>query len=542
MLFNSFVFIFAFFPIVFFGFFRIGKYSHALASLWLAAASLFFYGWWDVRYVSLLLTSIVFNYAAGYLIARSLNVTSRVDKRSASTTSVSQSKMLLLGAIAVNLILLSYYKYANFFAENLNHFAGTSLTFGEVILPLGISFFTFTQIAFLVDTYQGKVKEFSFVHYTLFVTYFPHLIAGPVLHHKEMMPQFAKRNVCHLNWDNVGVGLSIFVLGLAKKVLIADSLAEIATPIFNTVAAGGQPMLFEAWIGALAYTLQLYFDFSAYSDMAIGISLMFNVRLPMNFNSPYKATSIIDFWRRWHITLSRFLRDYLYIPLGGSHHGKAQRYLNLLATMLLGGLWHGAGWTFVIWGGLHGFYLMINHAWRSFKEKMGWRDGGRLAKLGAGALTFLVVVVGWVLFRADSVSSAITIFNGMAGVNGVSLPQSLEGRIGYCFEGMNSVVFKGLHPATNFESIKMIILFLGFSIIWLLPNVWQIFQAYRPTCEDLKVSHQSTRSPDSIESTSWFIRAIEWKPNLNWSFGVGLLAGCTLDMMGHHSEFLYFQF
>jgi D-alanyl-lipoteichoic acid acyltransferase DltB (MBOAT superfamily) len=265
---------------------------------------------------------------------------------------------LLASAIAVNLILLGYFKYANFFADNLNHFAGTALPIGQVILPLGISFFTFTQIAFLVDTYQGKVKEFNFVHYTLFVTYFPHLIAGPVLHHKEMMPQFAKRNVCHLNWDNVAVGLSIFVLGLAKKVLIADSLAEFATPIFSAVAAGGQPMLFEAWIGALAYTLQLYFDFSAYSDMAIGISLMFNVRLPMNFNSPYKATSIIDFWRRWHMTLSRFLRDYLYIPLGGSRNGKAQRYLNLMITMLLGGLWHGAGWTFVIWGGLHGFYWL----------------------------------------------------------------------------------------------------------------------------------------------------------------------------------------
>ncbi len=332
MLFNSYVFIFAFFPIVFFGFYTIGKHSHALASLWLAASSLFFYGWWDVRYVSLLLVSIVFNYAVGYLIARSL-----------ARTQANQPRMLLVVAIAVNLILLGYFKYAHFFVDNLNYLTGTTLSLGQVILPLGISFFTFTQIAFLVDTYQRKVKEFNFVHYMLFVTYFPHLIAGPVLHHKEMMPQFAKRNVCHLNWDNVAVGLSIFVLGLAKKVLIADSLAEFATPIFSAVAAGEQVMLFESWIGALAYTLQLYFDFSAYSDMAIGLSLMFNVRLPMNFNSPYKATSIIDFWRRWHITLSRFLRDYLYIPLGGSRHGKARRYMNLMITMLLGGLWHGAG-------------------------------------------------------------------------------------------------------------------------------------------------------------------------------------------------------
>jgi len=392
MLFNSYIFIFAFLPIVLWGFFQIGKTSHALASLWLAAASLFFYGWWDIRYVGLLLASIAFNYAAGYVIGH------RVARQSVSQ-SVSQSKILLASAIGVNLILLGYFKYANFFVTNLNHLSGSSLSLGEIILPLGISFFTFTQIAFLVDTYQGKVKEFNFVHYTLFVTYFPHLIAGPVLHHKEMMPQFAQRNVCKLNWDNVAVGLSIFVLGLAKKVLIADSLAEFPTPIFSAVAAGGQPMLFEAWIGALSYTLQLYFDFSAYSDMAIGISLMFNVRLPMNFNSPYKATNIIDFWRRWHMTLSRFLRDYLYIPLGGSRHGKFRRYLNLFITMLLGGLWHGAGWTFVIWGALHGFYLMVNHAWRGFKQKMGWGDGGRLARFGAGALTFLAVVVGWVFLE-----------------------------------------------------------------------------------------------------------------------------------------------
>jgi D-alanyl-lipoteichoic acid acyltransferase DltB (MBOAT superfamily) len=447
--------------------------------------------------------------------------------------------MLLAGAVGVNLLLLGYFKYANFFADNLNHFAGTSLSIGQIILPLGISFFTFTQIAFLVDTYQGKVKEFNFVHYALFVTYFPHLIAGPVLHHKEMMPQFAKRNVCHLNWDNVAVGLSIFVLGLAKKVLIADSLAEFATPIFSAVAAGGQPMLFEAWIGALAYTLQLYFDFSAYSDMAIGISLMFNVRLPMNFNSPYKATSIIDFWRRWHMTLSRFLRDYLYIPLGGSRHGKAQRYLNLMITMLLGGLWHGAGWTFVIWGGLHGFYLMINHSWRGFKEKMGWGEGGRLAKLGAGALTFLAVVVGWVFFRADSFTSAMTMLHGMAGMNGVSFPQSLEGRIGHYFAGIDWIIFTGLVPKLNLDLAKpLAVLIVGFAITLGMPNLREVFSRYRPTCEE--GSHESNAFISSFMSKLGI--DFQWKQNLAWMLGTATLAGVTLAMMGSHSEFLYFQF
>ncbi len=451
--------------------------------------------------------------------------------------------MLLAGAVGVNLILLGYFKYANFFADNLNHFTGTSLNLGEIILPLGISFFTFTQIAFLVDTYQGKVKEFNFVHYTLFVTYFPHLIAGPVLHHKEMMPQFAKRNVCHLNWDNVAVGLSIFVLGLAKKVVIADSLADFSTPIFSAAAAGGQPMLFEAWIGALAYTLQLYFDFSAYSDMAIGISLMFNVRLPMNFNSPYKSTSIIDFWRRWHMTLSRFLRDYLYIPLGGSRHGQAQRYLNLMITMLLGGLWHGAGWTFVIWGALHGFYLMVNHAWRGLKEKMGWGDGGILAKLGAGALTFLAVVIGWVFFRADSFTSAMTMLHGMAGMNGVSFPGSLEGRIGHYFVGMDWVSFLGVDTTRTFNSLTaLIFLSVGFLIIWLMPNVWQLFQAYRPTCEDLKENQPPEATNSSFAPQRKWLHLLQWKPTKIQACATGVLFALAIMGLTRVSEFLYFQF
>jgi len=532
MLFNSYVFIFAFFPIVFFVFFRIGKYSHALASLWLAASSLFFYGWWDARYVGLLLGSIVFNYAAGHLISHR-----RADQ------SVVQSKLLLACAVTANLILLAYFKYANFFADNLNRFVGSSLFVGEVVLPLGISFFTFTQIAFLVDAYQGKVKEFNFVRYTLFVTYFPHLIAGPVLHHKEMMPQFARRNVCHINWENVAVGLTIFVLGLAKKVLIADSMADFSTPIFHAVAAGGEPKLIEAWIGALAYTFQLYFDFSAYSDMAIGLSLMFNVRLPMNFNSPYKAISIIEFWRRWHMTLSRFLRDYLYIPLGGSRHGHMHRYLNLMITMLLGGLWHGAGWTFVMWGGLHGSYLMANHAWRRLKQQLGWREGGRLARLGAGALTFLAVVVGWVFFRADSFSSAMTMLNGMAGANGVSLPDVFKGGLEqYSFQ-RSWLVFAGFSPlAPGLNALKAaLFLSLGCSIVWLLPNVRQLFMDYRPTCGDLP----ENRTSETFEGSpvrSRYVSYLQWKPGKVYAWLAGALFCFSVMELTRVSEFLYFQF
>ncbi len=529
MLFNSYVFIFAFLPVVFFGFYVIGRYSHKLALLWLTFASLFFYGWWDVRFVGLLLASIVFNYGFGRLIGQRLS------------TSTGSGKSLLVSAIVANIILLGYFKYANFFVENLNHLAGTSLLIGEVFLPLGISFFTFTQIAFLVDTYQGKVKEYSFIHYTLFVTYFPHLIAGPVLHHKEMMPQFAMQDTRLINLENIAAGLSIFVLGLAKKVLIADAMADIATPIFAAVSTGGQPMFIESWVGALAYTLQLYFDFSAYSDMAIGLSLMFNVRLPLNFNSPYKATSIIEFWRRWHMTLSRFLRDYLYIPLGGSRHGKGRRYANLMVTMLLGGLWHGAGWTFVIWGGLHGFYLMSNHAWRNLKQGMGWGDGGRWSHLGAGVLTFLAVVVGWVFFRSDNLATAFQFLSGMSGLNG------MEVLGGTGFSGVmknDGVGLFGTMPLTSLEfGVAIRLLALGLVLSFCFPNVCQIARSFHPTLDD---SQEYEQAPIGgvARFQSKLLQLIELRPTKLQGSCYGLLFFVLLVCVGSatKSEFLYFQF
>lgn len=528
MLFNSYAFIFGYLPITLIGFFLLGRSSQRLAALWLAAASLFFYGWWDERYVGLLLCSIAFNFGAGYLIGHKLG------------QPASQPRILLVSAIAVNLIFLIYFKYANFFVDNLNQLTGSAWTMAAVVLPLGISFFTFTQIAFLVDTYQGKVKEFDFVHYLLFVTYFPHLIAGPVLHHAEMMPQFARRAVCRINWDNMAVGLSIFVLGLAKKVLLADSVADFSTPVFDAVKAGGEPMLIEAWVGALAYTLQLYFDFSAYSDMAIGLSLMFNVRLPLNFNSPYKATSIIEFWRCWHMTLSRFLRDYLYIPLGGSRLGSRRRYANLVITMLLGGLWHGAGWTFVMWGALHGFYLLVNHAWHGFKARMGWHAGGRLAALGAGALTFLAVVVGWVFFRADSFSTAVTMLQGMAGMNGVSLPISLQERLAQVFPHADWLKFDGNFPLTMFGNFKVTLaITLGLLIVWLMPNVHQMFQTYQPVCEDGDGVAAATAT---AVPTGWVSQALIWKPTTAYAISLAALFFLSFISLTKVSEFLYFQF
>ncbi len=333
-----------------------------------------------------------------------------------------------------------------------------------------------------------------------------------MLHHKQMMPQFGHADTWRINLDHVAVGLTIFVLGLAKKVLIADNLAEYATPIFAAASQGQTLMLVEAWVGALAYTLQLYFDFSGYSDMAIGLSLMFNVRLPLNFDSPYKSTSIIDFWRRWHMTLSAFLRDYLYFPLGGNRKGPTRRYLNLMATMLLGGLWHGAGWTFVIWGGLHGMYLMLNHAWRELKARLGWGEGGRLAKLGAGALTFLAVVVAWVFFRADSFASAQAMLAGMAGFNGV--------------------LDKWVPVRDGLELIVPCLL-----LVWLFPNVRQIMRNYKPTWEDM--AGKATPAP---MPTGWVSRILMWRPSVTHALTIGVLFYVCFISLTKISEFLYFQF
>ena len=521
MLFNSLAFIGAFLPVVASIFFLLGRWNHCLASLWLCLASLFFYGWWNVEYVGLLLLSVLFNYGAGNLIGRKI---ARDEKL---------SRGILCLAVAANLGLLAYYKYAHFFLSTADHLLGTNWSFGQIVLPLGISFFTFTQIAFLVDTHQGKAREYNFVHYLLFVTYFPHLIAGPILHHAQMMPQFTRRWTYSLNWRNVAIGMTFFVLGLAKKVLLADMFAGTASTIFQATAHGAAPMLIEAWIGALLYTLQLYFDFSGYTDMAIGISYIFNVTLPLNFNSPYKAENIIDFWRRWHMTLSTFLRDYLYIPLGGNRHGRFRRYVNLMITMLLGGLWHGAGWTFVIWGGLHGLYLVVNHGFRALRRRFDWEDGrhGHFGRLVATAVTFLSVVVAWVFFRANSLATAETLIGGMVGLNGLSLTNS-PGPLSPSFVqflAAHGVVFGGFTPITLFTGPTLCKLALGLSIVWLLPN----------TQEWMAVSAEQS-SP--VHSTRVVMR---WRPGSPWTCtGIGGLAAvCLLTVMsGPPSEFLYFQF
>ncbi len=401
MLFTSALFAWVYLPIVLAGFFVIGKWSERGAALWLFLASLVFYAAWMPEFTLLLLVSITFNYVVGQRIG------------------ALRSKAWLTFGVATNLLLLAYFKYAGFLLSNINALAGTEWSLGQIVLPIGISFFTFTQIAFLVDSYAKGVREPSFVHYGLFVTYFPHLVAGPVLHHAQMMPQFARAETYRFNFTNLGIGLGIFALGLFKKVVLADGVSPYADAVFDGAEQGSAPTTEEAWLGALAYTLQLYFDFSGYSDMAVGLSWMLNIRLPFNFNSPYLATNISEFWRRWHMSLSAFLRDYLYIALGGNRRGDVRRYANLLTTMILGGLWHGASWSFVLWGTLHGLYLVIQQIWSRLR---GTHDLPRAQPSGTSsmtlkvlswALTMLCVVFAWVLFRSPSLDGAISIYAAM---------------------------------------------------------------------------------------------------------------------------------
>jgi len=377
----------------------------------LVFASLFFYSWWNIAYLPIILVSMLFNYVIGVSLAKTRE-----------HTKVHKKTLLAIGIIA-NIALLGYFKYADFLIENINLLVDGSIPLLHLALPLAISFFTFQQIAYLVDSYRGETKEYDFLNYANFVTFFPQLIAGPIVHHSEMMPQFARTRNKVINYTNIALGLFMFSIGLFKKVVIADHFAVWATAGFDTA-----PVLnfFEAWVTSLSYTFQLYFDFSGYTDMAIGAALLFNIKLPINFNSPYKALSIQDFWRRWHITLSRFLKDYIYIPLGGNRKGDIRTYTNLLITFILGGIWHGAGWTFVFWGFLHGMALVVHRAWN--------RLGFRMHRLTAWFVTFSFINIGWVFFRAREWNDAMKVLGGMFSPDSIVLPEKYAARLSFLHE------------------------------------------------------------------------------------------------------------
>lgn len=506
MLFNSYSFIFLYLPLTLAVFALLSRRHRPTAIVFLGAASLFFYGWWDWRYTFLLCSSILVNYFLGALMAG-------LEGR--------RRKLVLILGLSFNLGLLAVFKYADLILHTLAAAHIVPLWSVSIVLPLGISFFSFTQIAFLCDVYRRIAIEFNFSKYFLFVTYFPHLIAGPILHHKEMMPQFGRDNVGRLRGEDVAPGLAMFAIGLSKKVLLADNFSAFANSGFDAAQSGHYPDVIAAWVAVLAYTMQIYFDFSGYSDMAIGLSKLFGIKLPLNFDSPYKSVSIIEFWRRWHMTLSRFLRDYLYIPLGGNRKGPVRRMVNLLATMLLGGLWHGANWTFVIWGALHGLYLVVNHIWRRFFPER--EAASRVSVVLGWSLTTLAVMVAWVFFRAPSLSSALRVLMGMVGLNGILLPAKLT-----------SILHLGpaqMRPDTfGFDQMPLgnLPLFLAAAlaggIALTMPNSHTLLSKYAPALE--------SQSRDGIGLTL--------SRRMGLVFGV-LISVCLMQL-NHKTQFLYFQF
>lgn len=467
MLFNSVEFILIFLPVTFFGYFWFNRRRLTrVATAWLAGASLLFYAYWDWAYLPLLAGSVIFNFGFGNWLNR-LHEKPVVHERW-------RTLVLVLGIVA-NLTLLGYFKYTDFFLRNINRALGSDISLLHLVLPLGISFFTFTQIAYLVDVYRKQTREYDFLNYALFVSYFPHLLAGPILHHKEMIPQFSEMTHRVIRAENLARGLSLFAIGLFKKVIIADSLATYANAGF---AATHSLTVFDAWLSSLSYSLQVYFDFSGYTDMAIGMSLMFNIHLPINFNSPYQARNIQDFWRRWHMTLSRFLREYVYIPLGGN---RSRVHFNLMATFLIGGFWHGAGWTFIIWGALHGMALVIHREWT--------RLGYRLPDGWAWVLTLLFLNVTWIFFRAPSVTDALGILGAMAGFGNLDISLSIFSK------------YDLLMSPTIAACLVMVCKF---------------------------------------QNSMWWTR--EMVPKMRSAVAVSLLLASSFASLGHASEFLYFNF
>lgn len=522
MPFNSAQFMFVFLPLTLVLFFAVARRSHRAAAGLLTLASLIFYAAWQPIFLPVLLASTAGNYLIGerILAARS--------KHKGTRPLAIMQLWLAIGVIG-NLALLGWFKYAGFLSVNLQALTGWPHQALSVLLPVGISFYTFTQIAYLVDAKRGLVdtqigQGSRPLHYALFVTYFPHLIAGPILHHREMMPQFAQDRIYRFSWENFTVGLTLFAIGLVKKAVFADSLAPHVDAGFTAAqlataqlaaTQGGAPAtaiaLLPAWLSAIAFSLQIYFDYSGYSDMAIGASRMFGIHLPLNFNSPYRAAGIIDFWKRWNMTLARFLRDYLYIPLGGNRHGILRQCCNLMIVMLLGGLWHGAGWTFVIWGALHGAYLCIHHLWRHYRGRTG-RDHAapyrpRVAHLPGAALTFLAVVVAWVVFRAPDVATAGTMLAGMAGLHG----------------------FGPIDPELALLCAPLLL------IAWFAPNSQQIMAGYHVGPDRDGADH------DEEIPLSWW----QWQPNWRSSlaFSGGLALALYLMVFAHHAgDFLYAHF
>ena len=547
MLFNSYPFIFAFLPLTLAGFFLLGRGSREWALRWLIVASLLFYAWWRPVNVLIIAPSIIIN----FFLARTLQRLAR-EKKSG------RARWVLGAGIAFNVLFLGYFKYANFFATATNDAFGTTFVLQRIILPLGISFITFQKIAFLVDVHSGRIEHFTLQDYCLFVLFFPQLIAGPIVHYREMMPQF-HRATGRFDTENLAIGLTLFVFGLFKKVVLADTIAPAVSSVYANASAGTVISLLPAWMAALGFTLQIYFDFSGYTDMALGLGRFVGIKFPPNFNSPLKASSIIDFWLRWHMTLTRFLTAYIYNPLSlwatrrraakglrpfGGRNTSVGGFIEVLMvptliTMFISGFWHGAGYLFILWGVLHGVYLTINHLWRLFATRR-WPDRARYARVMGPVgfvITFVAVVAGMVVFRAPTIATAGNILRGMIGLNGLALPGSVVDRLGHlsAFVGrLNDTVIS----QDAFRTLTVWIAILGFFAL-ALPNTLNLLSAYEPA---LGIKPVADRTPVVGRRLTAYVARLTWAPTLAWAVVVAVLAISGIFHLGGNSEFLYWQF
>ncbi|MGZ6006107.1 MAG: MBOAT family O-acyltransferase [Rhizomicrobium sp.] len=493
MPFNSYPYL-VFLVVVVLGFALIEDRWPAFRRIFLILASYAFYAWWRVDFLFLLIGSTLVNYALGDLVTRR----------------VAQGRplhgLVPLGLV-FNLGLIAIFKYEGLFVGTTDDLFGLHYPIPHLFLPLAISFFTFEQISYLIDAGRGQAPRYSLVDYALFVGYFPHLIAGPIVRHNDLIPQFRQSRTRTQRDDDMSLGVTLFTIGLAKKALIADNLAPYADTIFTAAHQGAQLGAGDAWLGTLFFGFQIYFDFSAYTDMALGSSCLLGIRLPFNFNSPYKSASAIDFWRRWHISLSLFLRDYLYFPLGGNRRGKLRRYVNLMLTMLLGGLWHGANWTFMLWGGLHGAYLAINHLFRDLTQRLGVAPRPALRPVLHAAsvlLTFLAVTVAWVVFRAQDLGSALRVLGGLVGL--------------------------GRSHFVTVSPLALAALAALFAIVWLAPNSMEITWKFRPALPP--------GNDGQLQPAGW----LAWRPNARNAILYGTLCIIAVLALSNLSPFIYFQF
>ena len=540
MLFNSYEFIFVFLPLTIAGYLLLGRSSRNWALGWLILASVIFYAYWRPFNLLIIGPSLLVNYLFGRALLKMAGDEAQAKRRTIT---------LALGVI-FNICVLGYFKYANFAVNVANDVSGSNFVLENIILPLGISFITFQKIAFLVDVAGGRVKEFSKRDFLLFVMFFPQLIAGPIVHYREMMPQFQAVEP-RFNSERFALAISLFIFGLFKKVVLADGIAEHVSPVYAFAAAGNDPTFVQSWLAAIGYTLQIYFDFSGYSDMACGAALFFGVRLPTNFNSPLRSTNMIDFWLRWHITLTRFLTAYLYNPIAltltrrrmakkraglKARKSALPAFIKVLAfptiaTMLTSGIWHGAGYTFIIWGALHGLYLVSNHAWRQYGPKLATGKSPSLPSRVTGfVITFFAVVLSMVFFRAPNVETAGAILTGMAGLNGVSLPTE----IAHMLKAPDMPAMMTLAGEVTKGGFLLSMIWLAglFGVAVFIPNTLEVLSRYEPTL----------LGPKTAPKILGVGPAIYWSPTLPWAIFVAALGAVCMMRLTGASEFLYWQF